>query len=47
MQISFLCVAIIVALRAEVKMAGKTKDRERTAEPSPMQAEFDRLPALS
>jgi hypothetical protein len=45
MQISFLCVAIIVALRAEVK--NHRQEIHRPASQTMMNTDFDRLPALS
>jgi hypothetical protein len=45
MQISFLCVAIIVALRAEVKT--HRQEAPKPARQTILQTDFDRLPALS
>jgi hypothetical protein len=45
MQISFVCAAIIVALRAEMKT--HRQDAASSKRPSLMHTDFDRLPALS
>jgi hypothetical protein len=46
MQLSFLCVAIIVALRQEVKIAGERTAVPSTVAPTILEADFPRLPVL-